>query len=100
MSVWLQKSASIQPSTSLTKFANNGPNVRKKLEETQAILQRLAVLACLAAEESSRITDPMCAFYAQRTISAQRVLVQYLVLSERKPPSVAQTIRRSARRVP
>jgi hypothetical protein len=66
----------------------------------QAIFQRLAVLACLAAEESSRITDPMCAFCAQIIISAQKVLVQSLVLPGRKPPFVAQTIRGSARRVP
>merc|ERR1712224_257660 len=37
MSIWLQKSASIQPRTSLSKFAKNWPKVRLKVRLNIAV---------------------------------------------------------------
>ena len=40
MSIWLQKSASIQPRTSLSKFAKNWPKVRLKVRLKIAFFTR------------------------------------------------------------
>ena len=72
----------------------------RALHAKPAMFQLLAGLVCPATQESGRIPDQMCACCAQRIIFAEEVLVQSLVLPERKPPFLAQTARVRARRVP
>ena len=60
--IYLQRFVSIQPRTSLSKFAKNSPKVRKKLETSKAETKDGAVVAGLAMKTIGRDRQPVGIF--------------------------------------